>query len=50
MRQARGIPSIADHEHDLRWRTRVQGAEERLEIAAAPGDGDGYAHCHGGGN
>jgi hypothetical protein len=49
VRQARGIGTIAEHEHDLGGRTRTQRAKQRLQVAAAARNGHGYPHRHGGG-
>jgi len=47
--QTRCFRTIAHHEDDFGRRTRLESAKQRLEIAAAAGNGHGYAHRHGGG-
>ena len=42
------VGAIAQHEDHARRRIRSQRPEQRLEIAAAPGDGYGHVHRHGG--
>ena len=43
------IGSVAQDQHHPRRGLRPERAQQRLEIAAAPRDGHGHAHRHGGG-
>jgi hypothetical protein len=47
--QTRRFCTIAYHEDDFGGRTGLERAKQRFKIAAAPGNGHGYAHRHGGG-
>jgi hypothetical protein len=45
--QRSGIRAVGQHQDDPRRSTRTECAQQRLEVAAAPRDGHGDAHCHG---